>query len=75
MCRLRHSMYSNACIQINTVNDRKPDRPVFKWSFSERFLGLVFERSAILLTFENRTKIARFLNDPASLDRFNIFYV
>jgi hypothetical protein len=40
----------------STINDRKPDRPVFKWPFSG--------------PFKNWTKMVWFSNGPASQDRF-----
>jgi hypothetical protein len=52
--------HENTKLWPNTVNDRKPDRQVFEWSFSGQFLGPVFELSTTLLTFKNQTKIVLF---------------
>jgi hypothetical protein len=46
--------------QLNTVNDRIPDNPVFKWSFSGNFLCPFFERSGIQMP--GSTILIKFLN-------------
>jgi hypothetical protein len=54
----------------NTVNIHNPERLDFEWSFSRRFLSPVFECFGCHSALENHTKIVRFSNGPASLDRF-----
>ncbi len=44
-----------------TVTIRKPDRPDFEWSFSGRFLSLVFECFGGHFAFENRTGLFKSL--------------
>jgi hypothetical protein len=42
-------------VDYATVNIRKPDSPVFKWSFSGHFLSPYFECFGRHFAFENRT--------------------
>jgi hypothetical protein len=57
-------------LYTSTVNIRNPDHPVFEWSFSGHNLYPVFECKMEAKPLKNRTKIVRFSNGPASLDRF-----